>query len=401
MAPDSRREGARAVDALSALLPEGSPAPADRPNADPHAASVAGLLVADFVKRPELEPKLAELRASGAFSPEDAETLATLARAMLQLVEAVGLEYVSTANAPDEEVTACARLRAEMLETLERHLGAQAPVAVWLHAVRAGEGIVDGLFDLRTLATLYAAHASALEAAGVTDPASAAAKAADAALSLERTLAAGDDDAKRNARETIARAWGPFTRAYARVAEAGRLASRGHGTERRFPILAAVAAHKRSNRNLQSLVPRSKKSVTAMPAVSIPKAPAPPADVAPVATAPVASSPESRTAERHFVELEVGVGSESNFYLGFTENLSSGGVFIATYLVKPIGSSVNVELTMPDGEHLSIEGTVRWTRGETAGGWPGMGVQFAALAPAQEAKIREFLAMREPMFYDD
>jgi hypothetical protein len=30
-----------------------------------------------------------------------------------------------------------------------------------------------------------------------------------------------------------------------------------------------------------------------------------------------------------------------------------------------------------------------------------MGVQFEALSPEDEAKIRKFLSVREPLFYDD
>jgi hypothetical protein len=30
-----------------------------------------------------------------------------------------------------------------------------------------------------------------------------------------------------------------------------------------------------------------------------------------------------------------------------------------------------------------------------------MGVQFEGLSPADEAKVRKFLSLREPMFYDE
>jgi len=41
---------------------------------------------------------------------------------------------------------------------------------------------------------------------------------------------------------------------------------------------------------------------------------------------------EARRAHvRHDVELEVSLESESNFYMGLTENLSEGGLFIAIH----------------------------------------------------------------------
>ncbi len=108
----------------------------------------------------------------------------------------------------------------------------------------------------------------------------------------------------------------------------------------------------------------------------------------------------TRIAARHTLEIEVGIASESNFYLGFTENLSAGGVFVATYVSKPLGSHVEVALAFPSGEQLRVPGVVRWLREGTTDGWPGMGVQFESLSSEDEAKIRKFLSLREPMFYD-
>ena len=46
-------------------------------------------------------------------------------------------------------------------------------------------------------------------------------------------------------------------------------------------------------------------------------------------------SSDLRRYPRHDVELEVTMESESNFYMGLTENLSEGGIFIATHMLKP------------------------------------------------------------------
>jgi uncharacterized protein (TIGR02266 family) len=93
--------------------------------------------------------------------------------------------------------------------------------------------------------------------------------------------------------------------------------------------------------------------------------------------------------------------SDSNFYLGITENLSEGGVFIATYLLKPIGTDVRVQLELPTAS-IEVSGVVRWLRTFDAGeDWPGMGVQFDRLDPKAEAQIREFIGYRDPLFFDD
>ena len=397
MGPDSRRDGARALDELKAMVSDVTPGPTERPNADPQAACVAGLLVADFVGRDELASKLEELSAAGKYDAEDGRTLRVMSRGMLELVDVLGLEYIEVSSPPEDLVAKCDERREAMLAALDEALASDAAAQVWLHAVRAGSGIVDTLFDLRTLSSLFVTRAEALTAAGVSDAEAQAAGAAELALTLEKRLCADDTEAQRDARELLAKAWQRYVDTYGRVAEAGRLASRGHGTERRFPVLAAVAAHKRSNRSLQSLVPRSRASITALAAVHGAPAGQADADVG----ERVSQTPESRRAQRHRVELEVGIGSESNFYLGFTENLSAGGVFVATYLVKPIGSSVTLDLTMPDGATMEITGTVKWTRGESTDGWPGMGVQFSGLGADEEERIRAFVSMREPIFYDD
>jgi uncharacterized protein (TIGR02266 family) len=110
---------------------------------------------------------------------------------------------------------------------------------------------------------------------------------------------------------------------------------------------------------------------------------------------------DTRHKKRHSVEIEVGITSESNLYLGFTENLSAAGVFVATYVSRPIGAHVEVTLAFPNGDVLEVPGVVRWLREATTDGWPGMGVQFESLSPEDDAKIRKFLLLRDPMFYDD
>ncbi|MEA2747386.1 MAG: hypothetical protein QOI41_1529, partial [Myxococcales bacterium] len=110
---------------------------------------------------------------------------------------------------------------------------------------------------------------------------------------------------------------------------------------------------------------------------------------------------DTRIAHRQVIEIEVGISSQSNFYVGFTENLSASGVFVATYAAKPIGARVDVMLGFPNGEQAKLTGVVRWLREATSDGWPGMGVQFETLTPEDESRIRKFLSLRDPLFYDD
>jgi uncharacterized protein (TIGR02266 family) len=110
-----------------------------------------------------------------------------------------------------------------------------------------------------------------------------------------------------------------------------------------------------------------------------------------------------RSVQRFSIETEIGFQSDSNFYTGFTEDVSEGGLFVATYDRKPIGSKLCVNFTLPDGHLVSTEGTVRWVRDynqSTPNLTPGMGVQFTGLAGEDRDRINGFLHMREPMFYE-
>jgi uncharacterized protein (TIGR02266 family) len=113
---------------------------------------------------------------------------------------------------------------------------------------------------------------------------------------------------------------------------------------------------------------------------------------------------EARQHLRHNVELEVTMESETNFYLGLTENVSEGGLFIATHVLKPLGTQMEVSFKLPDAaEPIKVMGTVRWVReySETSDTSPGLGVRFEHLGPEHTEQIRRFLAARDPLFYDE
>lgn len=111
-----------------------------------------------------------------------------------------------------------------------------------------------------------------------------------------------------------------------------------------------------------------------------------------------------RLSPRAAVELDVSLGSDHNFYAGFVENLSAGGVFVATHLLRPVGEVIELSIHISDDDEV-IQGTgeVRWIReyNEASDVPPGMGVKFLSLADGAEKAIERFLAQRDPMFFDD
>lgn len=183
--------------------------------------------------------------------------------------------------------------------------------------------------------------------------------------------------------------------------------SRGPTEEDRRRDAAAVAE------TFQRLtpIPAKPKPVPApapAPAAAAPPepeaAPAPPATPAP-ARAPGGTYKEARSSPRMRMHTEVTLGSESNFYTGFSGDLSEGGVFVATYeKLLPPGTPVEISIALPNRASVQVPGKVRWVRDaheRTPGVFPGMGIQFDALSEEVSAAIRSFLQCREPMFWDE
>jgi uncharacterized protein (TIGR02266 family) len=119
--------------------------------------------------------------------------------------------------------------------------------------------------------------------------------------------------------------------------------------------------------------------------------------------ASLSASTDARAYRRLSLELEVSLQSDSNFYIGLTENLSDGGIFVATHLVQPIGTVVAMTLRLPNRRvPLVTAGIVRWVRefSETLEAPPGMGIEFESLSEDDRRSIHEFLEARAPMFFD-
>jgi uncharacterized protein (TIGR02266 family) len=111
-----------------------------------------------------------------------------------------------------------------------------------------------------------------------------------------------------------------------------------------------------------------------------------------------------RRTPRYSVDLDVTMSSDHNFYAGFAENISSGGLFVATYVRRPRGDRMEIVLNLPGmPEPIRAVGEVRWLRdfSEQSNVPPGLGVRFIDLPEAAATAIESFLQGREPLFYDD
>jgi uncharacterized protein (TIGR02266 family) len=103
------------------------------------------------------------------------------------------------------------------------------------------------------------------------------------------------------------------------------------------------------------------------------------------------------------VTLVVTLESESNLYVGFTENLSEGGVFVATHALRKIGSAVDLVIELAQQPPIRAKGSVRWLRqySEVNETDPGMGIRFDQLSAEDAGRLHEFAKARQPIFFDD
>jgi uncharacterized protein (TIGR02266 family) len=114
-----------------------------------------------------------------------------------------------------------------------------------------------------------------------------------------------------------------------------------------------------------------------------------------------------RAAERFNLEVNVDLESDHNFYTGLTQNISAGGLFIATNVIRRIGDRITLKFSFPGSDKpIEVETEVRWIRENSAlqrvgDGSTGMGVRFINLSPEASAAIQNFLQSRDSLYYDD
>jgi uncharacterized protein (TIGR02266 family) len=104
---------------------------------------------------------------------------------------------------------------------------------------------------------------------------------------------------------------------------------------------------------------------------------------------------------RVFIEVEIGLTSDSHIYTGLSLDVSTGGVFVATYEAAPSGTAVSLYFVLPDGHVVNAEGVVRWTRVATEDAPPGMGVAFTTISQESVEHIAGFCASRPPLYFDE
>lgn len=107
---------------------------------------------------------------------------------------------------------------------------------------------------------------------------------------------------------------------------------------------------------------------------------------------------DRRAHPRVSVSVELDFECQHNLYVGRTRDLSLGGLFIETDVEIPVGTQIDVRLTMFK-KAFSLRCEVAWALFE-GDRCTGFGVRFLHL-PAQTAKtLQAFMALRQPISYE-
>ena len=156
----------------------------------------------------------------------------------------------------------------------------------------------------------------------------------------------------------------------------------------------------------QSMRPSRSPSSPAQP--QMPAAANVPKDFGAASTAPMTPASAGKTAApavglpagpREKLEANVGATTESNFFVGFSGDISEGGVFVATYMTLDVGTRTEVLVTLPGGFEKTIPGTVRFVRDPMdMDSEPGIGVRFERLDDEARKLILRFISKRPPLF---
>ena len=143
------------------------------------------------------------------------------------------------------------------------------------------------------------------------------------------------------------------------------------------------------------------KELTLPPAVSPPE---PRKESVPASPRVDVQPDDRRASPRKSIEVDIGLQSDSNFFTGFTTDISSGGLFVATYDAPEVGHVVNLNFHLPNGPVMSVDGEVRWTREYNESSPdipPGVGVRFIHLSADDARQINAYMKKVQPLFFDE
>ena len=101
------------------------------------------------------------------------------------------------------------------------------------------------------------------------------------------------------------------------------------------------------------------------------------------------------------VQIEINLFSRHNFYVGSSGSLATGGVFVVTAHLLPVGQRVPLQLKVSSAGIVNTEAVVEWRR-ETAHmerTLLGLGLSLSHLPEKDRRALEQFFRERAPLTY--
>jgi hypothetical protein len=414
------------------------------PGVDARTAAVSALMVANFVADAGVRKRFSKFLDAELLDSNALDDLPVAARLVLRILQKLGPDLDErTIDAPAELRAEARALRDRLLRIADRFLVDIDEASGRLVTVRLGESAADTVYDLRMLAGLCRDHAETLasEAAAQYSP-DLERDARATAQRLEDALIGPQNDEEREWRAYLMRALATLVPLYEEVCRAGRYLFHDEKPEAHFPTLAAVARVRRrvkreSMRRLEvtgtpslrpastSLTPprrsippeaslvdvsveREQALAGAIEAAVLPPAPRPmQLQALEVVTldfgaAPSVGAQPDADLEMPDLELDLTLTSESNFYTDVAGTVL--GLFIATFVVKPVGTPLVVRLSVPVLDRpFIVSGLVHWVLpfSPSIEAPPGIGLALRPVEGEPRRAINAFMKVRSPILHDE
>ena len=110
------------------------------------------------------------------------------------------------------------------------------------------------------------------------------------------------------------------------------------------------------------------------------------------ATAPAAVRPERGQFEREDLVFRVEYRIGDTLFSDFAQNISEGGLFIATETALPVSMVISLEFRLPGSqEPIVVSGRVVWTVNGGTEQPSGMGIEFENLNDSARRRIRQLM----------
>jgi uncharacterized protein (TIGR02266 family) len=97
---------------------------------------------------------------------------------------------------------------------------------------------------------------------------------------------------------------------------------------------------------------------------------------------------DRRKKSRMPIIIQIDYHAVDSFFREFADNISTGGMFIATPKPLKPGTQLSLEFLLPGCDYpIRVKAEVTWNRDKTSDQRRGMGVKFDSLSPSAKDKI--------------